>query len=84
MSKLLSVQIVGFSVVGENAVEMVYKFQGSTKRIKRIMGLTEAMRKENRVGKYLQIAVSDEEVLRIFGKKEDKPVIEPVVEYDLH
>lgn len=81
MSKLLTVKIVGFNVVGDNACEMIYQFQGSTKRIKRVMSLTEAMKKEYRVGKFLQIPVSDEEIAKIFPRQVQQ-VEETTIERD--
>lgn len=68
MSKYISVRIVGFEVVGENAVEMTYAIQGVEKRIKRVTNLDEARRKNMRVGKYLQLIIPDKEYEELFGK----------------
>lgn len=74
MRQPVSVRIVGFEVVGDNAVELIYQFKGTSKRIQKVMSLDEARKKGNRVGQYIQVFVDDMEYERIYGHPPNRPV----------
>lgn len=62
MKRFVSVKIVGFEQTGENAVELILQFVGSTKRFRRLFSLTDAMNKQYRVGKFIQVFVDPDTI----------------------
>lgn len=65
--KHVSVKIVGFEMQGDNGVNLTYRFSNG-KKVQRLTNLEEARKKQNRVGQYIQIPITDADYEAIFGK----------------